>query len=113
MGRRKQQTIICGSKSSRKRSADKGSPDQNLKGQESPESDVSSIQPSNVEQELSRSGKPIGWKVLPREAPQQLPVDEKVMHSELGHFLTAQIMMHAHQAMPVVGSSLASSKVGL
>ena len=79
VGRRKQQPVVCGSKSSKKRLADKDSPAQDLKSQESRESDVSTNLPSNIERDLSRSGKPIGWKVLPRETPQQAPVHEEVL----------------------------------
>ena len=107
MGRRKQQPVLCGSKSSRKRPAGSSGPAQGSKSQKSLESDVSTNQPSDAEQELSRSGKPIGWKVLPREAPQQPSVHLEVLHSKAGHNLTAHLRMYAYRAQPRLRTLLA------
>ena len=79
-GQHKQSSIVCGSKSSRKRSKDTVDTEQALETKEGRVSDASTGAPSKSAQELSRSGKPIGWKVLPREDSQQSPIQEEVSH---------------------------------
>lgn len=69
---------VCGSKTSRKQSKGFGSPDQRLKDRESPASDALTNTQSKGKEELTRSGQPVGWKILPREDLQPPPVPQEV-----------------------------------
>ena len=61
--------IVCGSKSRRKQAEGRDSPNEGLRERESAGSGTTVEEQSSSSPQLSRSGKPIGWKILPREDP--------------------------------------------
>ena len=69
---------VCGSKSRRKQTKDTSVSVQGGCDSEIPQGEQSGGDQSKSGEELSRSGKPIGWKVLPREDSPQTPVQQKV-----------------------------------
>ena len=69
---------VCGSKTRRKQEEGRGNPGEGLREQESQESRILVEEQRSSTSQLSRSGKPIGWKVLPREDPAPIPDIQEV-----------------------------------
>jgi hypothetical protein len=69
---------VCGSKARRKQTKDTSVSVQGGCDSGIPQGEQSDGDQSKGGEELSRSGKPIGWKVLPREDFPQPPIQQKV-----------------------------------
>lgn len=78
------QLTVCGSKTRKKQFKDMSDSDQGLREQEDPESVQSDATQGSSKDRLSRSGKPIGWKVLPKEDSPQISAIQEVSMAMIG-----------------------------